>query len=182
MNRLPKRLAVGAATLLALGAASAVLAVDSSGSSSSSSAAASAPGHRWHGARRALLVGTLLRATHQLGTSSPQLALNSQQQQQIKSLLMQARSARQSAAAQAPDLTVLGNPGDPNYASAVQGLKSRSDQRLDEQSTLAQSIYNVLTPDQQKALPGVLSNMKAKAEARRAAWRAQHPTASTSGG
>ena len=71
-------------------------------------------------------------------------------------------------------MTVLGNPGDANYGTAVQSLQSRAASRIQEESALASSIYNVLTPEQKQQLPTVPANLKAQAQARRAAWQAQH--------
>ena len=177
MDTRNSRLGWAACAILALAGGGLALAAESSGTASTSASALDAPTRHWHGARGAMPVRILLRATRELN-------LSSSQQQQIRALLMQARSARPAGRlAQNADFTVLGNPGDPGYASAMQSLKSAADQRLDAQSALAQSIYNVLTPDQQKALPGVLSELQAKVQARRAAWRQQHaqPGSSTTG-
>lgn len=169
------RYAVLAAAVAALGLSSVAAAqVTSSGSSSSA-----APTHKhWHGRRGPMLVMTLLRATRQLN-------LTADQQQTIKSLLSQARSQQRSQhglSGNAPDITVLGNPGHENYASAVQSLQSNASTRIQRESELAGSIYNVLTTEQKQQLPTVLANMKAQAQARRAAWQAQHAagTAGTS--
>ncbi len=166
------RIGVLAAAALAVGAGGLALAADLTANSASSSTSQAAPlGHHWRAAHRSLLVGTLLRAGRQLN-------LTPQQQESIRNLLAQARAARGAAPnAQAVNLAVLGNPGDPNYASAVETLKSAAANRLDSESALAQSIYNVLTPDQQKQLPQVLSTMQAKFAARRAAWHERRAAA-----
>jgi Spy/CpxP family protein refolding chaperone len=44
---------------------------------------------------------------------------------------------------------------------------------------LQSQIYSVLTPDQKAKLPSVLATMKAQAEQRHAAWKAQHPATGT---
>lgn len=119
-----------------------------------------------------MLVGTLLRATRQLN-------LTSEQKQTIRTLLSQGRSQRFSGG-NAPDITVLGNPGQEGYASAVQSLQSNAASRIQSQSELANGIYNVLTTEQKQQLPTVLANMKAKAQARRAAWQAQHASGTNS--
>jgi Spy/CpxP family protein refolding chaperone len=131
-----------------------------------------APRH-WHH-HGGMLVGVTLRAVHQLN-------LTSEQQTQIKSLLTTARSQSRSAAGTA-DMAVLGNPGDPGYAAALQTAKGNAASRLQRQVELQSQIYNVLTSDQKAKLPQVLADMKAKAEARRAAWKAQHPAAGTASG
>jgi len=146
--------------------------VAAQGTSSSSSSTAPMGRHWHHHARGSMLVGTLLRAAHQLN-------LTADQKQTIKSLLVQARSENRSSASARPDITVLGNPGDANYATVVQGLQSQVSTRLQRESALANSIYSVLTPEQKQQLPTVLASMKAKAQARRAAWQAQHAASGT---
>jgi hypothetical protein len=118
-----------------------------------------------------MVLGTLLRATRQLN-------LTAQQQQSIKTLLMQARSESQSNAATAPDVTVIGNPGNAGYASAVQNMQTRAADRIQLESSLAANIYkNVLTDSQRQALPAVLADMQTKMQQRRASWLQQHPAA-----
>jgi len=166
--RFNTRYAVLAATLASVGLGTVVAAQESSSSSPSSSAPAVTARPHWRHMRGgAGPVGVLLRAAHQLN-------LSADQKQSIKTLLMQARSAQRAAAGTGPDMTVLGNPGDANYASAMQGLQSRASNRIQAQSELASSIYNVLTPEQKQQLPTVLANLKAQAQARRAAWQAKH--------
>jgi Spy/CpxP family protein refolding chaperone len=163
------RYAVLVAALAAVGFGSVVAAQGSSSSASSSSPAM----HRhWHGRRGSMLVRTLLRATRQLN-------LSTDQKQSIKTLLSQARTTQRSAGATMPDITVLGNPGHEEYSSAVQSLASNASGRIQRESELASSIYNVLSTQQKQQLPTVLANMKAQAQARRAAWQAQHASATT---
>lgn len=132
-------------------------------------AAATAPmaGNHWHHRHGSMLVGTMLRAAHQLN-------LTPEQQQTIKGMLSAARSRDQQADAASMDMAVLGNPGDPNYATAVQAAKSRLATRLQNEIELQGQIYDVLTAEQKAQLPQVLAGMKAKAEQRRAAWRQRH--------
>src|SRR6185437_15278935 len=95
-------------------------------------------GHRWHGHRGGFLLGMTLRA-------SKQLNLTAEQQASIKSILSNARAQAKAAhAAAAPmDMTVLGNPGDPNYATALQSAKTRASNRIQSESELQGQIYNV---------------------------------------
>ncbi len=166
MKALNGRYAVLAAALVGLGFGSIVSAQGTSSSSSSSHS-----GH-WHHARGALFVGTLLRATRQLN-------LTTDQKQSIRTLLSQARSQLRSGGG-APDMTVIGNPGDANFATAVQSLQSRASSRIEQQSELASNIYNVLTPQQKQQLPTVLASIQAKLAQRRAAWQARHSASTTS--
>lgn len=123
-------------------------------------------GHFHHFGGR--FVGTLLRATTQLG-------LTAQQQQSIRDILQSARQGHQRGAVpQGPGMTVLGNPGDPNFAAAVQNEQSKAQVRIQEETALAGQIYGVLTPTQQQQLPTVLASLQAKADAQRAAWAAKH--------
>jgi len=77
-------------------------------------------------------------------------------------------------------MMTLANPGDPNYATALQNAKAAAAAHLQNEVELQSQIYNVLTPDQKAKLPQVLADMKSKFEARRAAWQQQHG-AGTSG-
>lgn len=146
-------------------------AADTSSETSSASSSTPAPHaeawhHHMHGG---LLVGALVHATTQLN-------LTSEQKQSIKSILSNAR-AQQRANAQNPpvDITVLANPGDPNYATALQTAKTLAADRIQHESEVESQIYNVLTPEQKAQLPQVLADMKAKFQERRAAWQQRHP-------
>jgi Spy/CpxP family protein refolding chaperone len=127
-------------------------------------------GHWHHRHGGGMLVGTLLRATHQLN-------LTSEQQASIKNILSTARAQRQAAGNSGIDFTTLANPGDPNYATALQTAKTAAATRLQNEVNLQSQIYNQLTADQKAQLPQVLAAMKSKAEARRAAWIQQHAAA-----
>ncbi len=137
------------------------------------SATTTAPseGHRWH-ARfgDGLLLRITLHAVNQLN-------LTDEQQASIKTILSNAHAQMKAAHAAGNttiDIAVLGNPGDPNYATALQSAKSAAANRIQTESELQGQIYNVLTPEQKAQLPTVLASMKAKAEARRAAWQEKH--------
>ena len=164
-------LMIAAATV---GAGVAVAAAATTTTSTTSEPTPAPAGKHWHH-RGGMLVGTTLRAMHQLN-------LTSEQQSQIKSILAAARSQRQAdASAGSVDMAVLGNPGDPNYAAALQSAKARVAARLQKEVELQSEIYNVLTADQKAKLPQVLADMKTKAEARRAAWLQQHSSTTTPG-
>jgi Spy/CpxP family protein refolding chaperone len=149
---------------------------DAQGTSSSSSSSPPAfAGRHFHGPRGpgGMFVRTLLRATRQLN-------LSSEQKQEIKGLISQARSQARSSTTTAPDITVLGNPGDPNFATAVQSMQSGASARVQQESELASSIYALLTTEQKTQLPTVLASLKAQAAQRRAAWQARHSSGTTS--
>jgi Spy/CpxP family protein refolding chaperone len=155
-----------AAALGALGAG----AVGIASAQALSSAPGSAPqglhrGH--HHFRGAPFVGALLRATKQLN-------LTAQQETSVKAILQDARAGHQPGAQSLhPDLAVLGNPGDPGYAGAVQSAEAAATNRIQKESALAGQIYAVLTTAQQQQLPGVLAAIQAKEQARRAQWAAR---------
>lgn len=163
-------LLVAAAASLGTAAATAVAqstATTATGAAATTAASALAPG-RHHGHHGHMLAGLTLRAARQLN-------LSSEQQTSIKGILSAARAQhQQNAIAGTLDLSVLGNPGDPNYAAAIQSLKTRAAERLQRQMQLQSEIYDVLTPAQKSQLPQVLASMKAKAAARHAAWQQEH--------
>jgi len=138
-----------------------------------------ATGHKWHGHHHGgFLLGTTLRATKQLN-------LTAEQQASIKTILTTARAqakAAHAANASSVDMSVLGNPGDANYATALQTAKSSAATRLQNESEVQGQIYNVLTAQQKAQLPTVLASMKAQAAQRRAAWEQKHATGTTGAG
>lgn len=172
LNRTLGLLLVATATV---GAGAAVAAVSTTSTPAATTAATTpAPGGKhWHHRHGGMLVGVMLRATHQLN-------LTTEQQTTIKGILSAARAQQGSAAGTASvDVMTLANPGDPNYATALQNAKTAAATRLQKQVELQSQIYNVLTADQKAKLPQVLADMKTKAEQRRAAWQQQHGAATT---
>ncbi len=172
LNRTLSLLLVATATV---GAGAAVAAVSATATPAATTiATAPAPGGKhWHHAHRGggMLVGVMLRATRQLN-------LTSDQEASIKSILGSARARHEAAAGTASvDLMTLANPGDPNYATALQNAKAAAASRLQNEVEIQSQIYNVLTADQKARLPQVLADMKSKFEARRAAWQQQHGAA-----
>jgi Spy/CpxP family protein refolding chaperone len=134
-----------------------------------------ATGHKWHRHHGGFLLGMTLRATKQLN-------LTADQQASIKTILSTARAqakAAHAANASSVDMSVLGNPGDANYATALQSAKSLASTRIQNESEIQGQIYNVLTAQQKAQLPTVLASMKAQAAQRRAAWEQKHATGAT---
>jgi hypothetical protein len=128
-----------------------------------------APGKHWGHMRGSMFLGTLLRATKQLN-------LTSDQQASIKSILQGARAQHQGNPI---DMAVAGNPGDANFATAIQSAKTNAVNRVQRDSDLAVQIYNQLNTQQKQQLPTVLASMKAAAAQRRAQWMQQHGTTGT---
>ena len=156
-----------------VGAGAAVAAAATTSTNTTTTAATTpAPGGKhWQHRGGGMLVGVLLRATHQLN-------LTAEQESTIKGILSTAHAQRKAAGAGALDVFTLANPGDPNYATALQNAKTFAATRLQSEVELQSQIYNVLTADQKAKLPQVLADMKSKAEARRAAWQ-QHEAGSS---
>jgi Spy/CpxP family protein refolding chaperone len=118
---------------------------------------------------------------HRHGARTPfmgalrQLGLTADQQQSIHSLLDQQKQQHRSAAQTSrPNLAVLMNPGDPNYAVALQNAKTLAANHIQEQSDLQVKIYNLLTPDQQAKLAQVIADHQTKVQQHRQDWRQQH--------
>jgi Spy/CpxP family protein refolding chaperone len=173
LNRTLGLLLVATATVGA-GAAVAAVSTTTAATSATTTEATPAPaGKHWHHGHRGggMLVGVMLRATRQLN-------LTADQQASIKSILSNARAQHQAAAGTAPvDMMTLANPGDPNYATALQNAKAAAAAHLQNEVEVQSQIYNVLTADQKARLPQVLADMKSKFEARRATWKQQHGAA-----
>jgi Spy/CpxP family protein refolding chaperone len=147
-------------------------------STTTTTTTAPATGHEWHRHHGGFMLGMTLRATKQLN-------LTADQQASIKSILSTARAQAKAAHASGTspiDMTVLGNPGDANYATALQSAKTLASTRIQNQSELQGQIYNVLTAQQKAQLPTVLASMKAQAAQRRAAWEQKHATGTTGAG
>jgi Spy/CpxP family protein refolding chaperone len=114
-------------------------------------------GRHWHHRDDMMLTGGLLHAFRQLD-------LTPAQQQSVHTILTAAHAqfGAERKAAGKPDFTVLSNPGDPNYAAALQELQTRMTNRLRQQSETEQALYKVLNPAQQAQLVTVLASMKSR--------------------
>lgn len=177
LNRTLGLLLVATATVGA-GAAVAAVSTPTTPSATTTTTAPATGGKHWHHGRHGggMLVGVMLRATRQLN-------LTSDQEASIEGILSSARAQHQAAAGSASvDMLTLANPGDPNYATALQNAKAAAATHLQNQVELQSQIYNVLTADQKARLPQVLADMKTKFEARRAAWQQQHGALSSAAG
>jgi Spy/CpxP family protein refolding chaperone len=106
------------------------------------------------------------RPVRQFFRALKQLNLSDEQKQQIKALVSAERQAARTQAT--ADLSVLANPADPNYASALQAVKDRAAARIQHWSDVQMQIFNVLTPEQQAQLPQVLSAIQARLAQRHA--------------
>ena len=175
--KLNRHVSLWVLAIASIGTAAGIASAQSTTSTPSTSATTTAPagGHRWHGHRGGFLLGMTLRATKQLN-------LTADQQASIKQILSTAHAQAKAAhaAGQAPvDMTVLANPGDPNYATALQSAKTLAANRIQSESEIQGQIYNVLTAQQKAQLPTILASMKAEAAQRRATWEQKHATGTT---
>ncbi len=166
LNRTTRLLLVAAATVSA-GAVLAAAAPTTPAPATNPTAAPAPGGRHWHHHPGGMLVGVMLRATRQLN-------LTPDQQASIKTILSNARAQHQAAEPASVDLLALANPGDPNYATALQNAKAAAEARFQNQVELQSRIYDVLTADQKAKLPQVLADMKSKLQQRRAEWLQQH--------
>ena len=178
--KLNRHVSLWVLAIASIGTAAGIASAQSTTSTPSASTTTNAPagGHRWHGHRGGFLLGMTLRATKQLN-------LTADQQASIKQILSTARAQAKAAHAsgQAPiDMTVLANPGDPNYAAALQSAKTLAANRIQSESEIQGQIYNVLTAQQKAQLPTILASMKAEAAQRRATWEQKHAAGSTDAG
>jgi Spy/CpxP family protein refolding chaperone len=156
--------------IASIGSAAGIATAQTTAPATTTTTTAPAAGHEGHRHHGGFLLGMTLRATKQLNLTADQKA-------SIKTILSNARAQAKAAHASgqaAVDITVLGNPGDPNYATALQGAKTLAANRIQTESELQGQIYNVLTAQQKAQLPTVLAEMKAKAAERRAAWQQEH--------
>ena len=165
--------------MTSLGSAAGIANAQTTTPSTTTTTTAPATGHKWHGHHHGgFMLGMTLRATKQLN-------LTADQEASIKTILSTARAqakAAHAANASSVDMTALANPGDANYATALQSAKTLAATRIQNQSELQGQIYNVLTAQQKAQLPTVLASMKAQAAARRASWEQKHATGTTGAG
>jgi len=184
MNNTVKRIAMGLATTslavagLTAGAAMAQTSGAENGASASASAAPNAAnqgyanqgyanqgyanhasgghGGEWHRHEAGQRFLSLFR----------QLGLSANQKSQIKSILADARAARQKNAgerqAARAQMAALANPGDPSYATALQAAKTRAADAIQRRSDLQVSLYNVLTPQQKAQLTQAIVERRAE--------------------
>ena len=167
-----------AAASTVVGGAVGIASAQTAAPAATATTTAPAAGHRWHRHHGGMMLGMTLRATKQLN-------LTADQQASIKSILANAHAQMKAARAsgQSPvDMTVLANPGDANYATALQSAKTLAANHIQQESELQGQIYNVLTAQQKEQLPTVLASMKAQAEQRRQQWEQNHAKSNSSAG
>jgi Spy/CpxP family protein refolding chaperone len=110
-----------------------------------------------------------------------QLNLTPEQKTQIKSIMAGEKSQYEalhtSAKANRAALSTT-PPTDPGYPALVQTAETNATTRIKLESETWSAIYtNVLTKQQQEAIPGIVTAANQAREARMAAWKASHPQA-----
>ena len=100
------------------------------------------------------------------------LNLTDAQKQQIHTILGNARQNAmkeskdgkpgEGKAGPMSDRLALMNPGDPNYAAAVQSAKKRAADRVQHMSDLKQQLYNVLTAEQKSEVQKRIASWKTR--------------------
>ncbi|MGA2562319.1 MAG: Spy/CpxP family protein refolding chaperone [Steroidobacteraceae bacterium] len=127
-------------------------------------------GHRGHGGH----FHRARRAHFLLGGALRRLNLTADQRDQVHQILKTARSQsaslRQSVG---QNFAALHNPGDPNYAAALQAAQTRASNLVAQRSQIDKQIYGVLTPAQKAQLPQVLASIQTRIQQHTGARTAQ---------
>lgn len=135
----------------------------------------SSSGHHWHGHRHHGLMGMVM---HKLNLTDAQKA-------QVKSIMASEKSQfealRSSSKANRESLANT-PPTDAAYAALVATAQKNAATRIQLMSETWSNIYqNVLTQAQREAIPGIVAAAKAKQEQRMEQWKANHPSAGSTG-
>jgi Spy/CpxP family protein refolding chaperone len=103
------------------------------------------------------------------------LNLTAEQKTSIQKLVAEARQNRGAAANGGAGtlMIALGNPGDPQYATAVATAKARAADWIQARSELDSKIYAMLTAEQKAQLPKVLAEMQSRHQSRREAGKSR---------
>ena len=130
--------------------------------------------HGWHDRGHRGHRGHFRRAHFLLGGALRRLNLTDDQRAQVRQILSSARSqAASQRQSVAQNFAALHNPGDPNYASALQAAQTRASNRVAQRSQIDKQIYSVLTPAQKSQLPQVLASIQTRMQQRSGAHSAQ---------
>jgi Spy/CpxP family protein refolding chaperone len=167
VNRLHRWVLAAAMTGLAGG----VLAQTGSTATSATPPQAGAPGWHHHG-HHGDFMGFMMHSFHGLD-------LTAAQKEQMHSILSAARQQHEAErAAGGTTMMALADPGNANYASALQTAKQHAAQRLQEGSDLQLKLYAILTPAQKAQLTQNVAAHEAKMEQ----WKAAHAAGAGSPG
>lgn len=127
-------------------------------------------GWRHHGARGMFFV------LHKLNLSAEQKtqvkSILAGEKSQFEALRSSAKANRQALAATAPT--------DPGYPALIQTAQTNAATRIKLESEAWSAVYsNVLTKQQQQAIPGIVAAAEQARAAREAAWKAEHAAAAS---
>jgi Spy/CpxP family protein refolding chaperone len=130
---------------------------------------APAPGaHRWHHGHG----GGMFFVLHKLD-------LTAEQKTKIKGIMADEKSQYQALhASSKANRSALATtpPTDPGYPALIQTAQTNAATRIKLESETWSAIYgNVLTKQQQDAIPGIVAAAREARESRMAAWKAAHP-------
>lgn len=104
-----------------------------------------------------------------------QLNLSDAQHKSVESLMDGLKQQREAnITTERSNLEALGNPGDKNYATAVQTAKTLAASGIQRRADVETQIYNLLTAEQKAKLPQVLADQKAKQGERHGPWQDHH--------
>ena len=135
-------------------------------------AGATAGAHEWH--HHGHRGGGFFFVLHKLN-------LTAEQKSQVKSIIAGEKSQFESLhASSKANRTALAitPPTDPGYPALIETAKSNAATRIKLKSETWTAIYsNVLTKQQQAAIPGIVAAAQQAREERVAAWKAAHPQA-----
>ncbi len=110
-----------------------------------------------------------------------QLDLTADQRQQLKEIFEKARPKMQALGERARanrEQLMLTAPTDRAYAALLATAKSNAAEAIQQMSDLWTQAYAVLTPQQRAKIPEVIASEKARADARRQAWKDGQPPTS----
>jgi Spy/CpxP family protein refolding chaperone len=135
-------------------------------------AGAAAGAHEWH--HHGHRGGGFFFVLHKLN-------LTAEQKSQVKSIIAGEKSQYESLhASSKANRSALSTtpPTDPGYPALIETAKTNAATRIKLQSETWTAIYsNVLTKQQQAAIPGIVAAAQQAREERVAAWKAAHPQA-----
>jgi len=104
-----------------------------------------------------------------------QLDPTADQRKQIHALIEKSEAQQKSSMMDhQAEFSGLMNPGDANYASAVQAAKDAAVARIEMRSQDNMAIYNLLTAEQKAKIPQVLDQMKQHMNERKHEHREDH--------
>jgi periplasmic protein CpxP/Spy len=132
-------------------------------------------GHHWHGHHHGGFFGVL----HKLNLTDAQKAqvksILTGQKSQSEALRSSSRTNHDALASTAPTETAA-------YAALIATEQKNAATRIQLRSEAWTNIYqNVLTQTQRDAIPGIVAAAKAQREQRMEEWKAEHPSAGSTG-